>query len=195
MSVIRLLKNKAPNARKTKTVKALGPVDIELAREKILAIPEAVWMEEDAIKPNKFSPFKHTQHIIFRFIDSFQSHESWIDNPIWQQWEVYIKPILEQVKGYYPYETGAFPRIMLARLKAGAGIKAHTDASPAARFPHKIHVPLQTNDQTFFYLGRKAYHFETGMAYEVNNNRRHAVVNEGSTDRIHLIFEYYPIDA
>ena len=38
------------------------------------------------------------------------------------------------------------------------------------------------------------HHFPEGEAVEVNNLELHAVRNDGTTDRIHLIFEYYDQD-
>ena len=46
----------------------------------------------------------------------------------------------------YGYARAAFPRVMLARMAPGGVIKPHRDANPAAKWPHKIHVPLLTND-------------------------------------------------
>jgi hypothetical protein len=80
---------------------------------------------------------------------------------------------------------------MLARLLAGKAIGAHVDGSPSAEVPHKIHVPLTTNHGVRFTIGDGEHHLERGRAYEVNNRRRHAVVNRGAEDRVHLIFDYY----
>lgn len=38
------------------------------------------------------------------------------------------------------------------------------------------------------------YHLPEGEAAEVNNMGVHAVKNDGDTDRIHLIFEYFDPD-
>jgi aspartyl/asparaginyl beta-hydroxylase (cupin superfamily) len=70
----------------------------------------------------------------------------------------------------------------------------HRDENPAAKWPHKIHVPLQTNDGVTFYVDGVGYRLEEGEAVEVNNMGVHAVENRGDTDRIHLIFEYYDLD-
>jgi aspartyl/asparaginyl beta-hydroxylase (cupin superfamily) len=83
---------------------------------------------------------------------------------------------------------------MLARMAPGGVIHPHRDANPAAKWPHKIHVPLTTNDKTVFFVKDKAYHFPVGHAVEVNNMDSHAVRNDGDSDRIHLIFEYYDLD-
>ena len=36
---------------------------------------------------------------------------------------------------------------MLARMAPGGVIHPHQDANPAAKWPHKIHVPIVTNDR------------------------------------------------
>jgi aspartyl/asparaginyl beta-hydroxylase (cupin superfamily) len=80
---------------------------------------------------------------------------------------------------------------MFAKLRAGGNIKAHKDGNAAATFPHKIHIPIQTNEKVAFFVNPKIYHFEKGKAYEVNNLAPHYVENLGEKDRIHLIFEYF----
>ena len=70
----------------------------------------------------------------------------------------------------------------------------HRDANAAAKWPHKIHVPLLTNDKVTFYVDGIGYHLPEGEAVEVNNMGVHAVKNDGDTDRIHLIFEYFDAD-
>jgi aspartyl/asparaginyl beta-hydroxylase (cupin superfamily) len=83
---------------------------------------------------------------------------------------------------------------MLARMAAGGVIHPHRDANPSAKWPHKIHVPLQTNDKVTFFVDGVGYRLPEGEAVEVNNMGVHAVTNESETDRIHLIFEYYDLD-
>ena len=56
------------------------------------------------------------------------------------------------------------------------------------------HVALLTNPEVGFRIGDTMYHLPEGEAIEVNNLGIHAVRNDGTTDRIHLIFEYYDLD-
>jgi aspartyl/asparaginyl beta-hydroxylase (cupin superfamily) len=79
-------------------------------------------------------------------------------------------------------------------MAPGGVIHPHRDENLAAKWPHKIHVPLQTNEGVTFYVDGIGYHFEEGEVVEVNNMGLHAVENRGQTDRIHLIFEYYDVD-
>ena len=115
------------------------------------------------------------------------------DRALWREWQERLQPVLEQATAAYGYERGAYPRIMLARMAPGGVIHPHRDANPAAKWPHKIHVPIQTSDQVTFYVDGVGYHLAEGEAVEVNNMGLHAVTNEGDSDRIHLIFEYYDL--
>ncbi len=183
-----------PNPRKTTSVRALGGVDIANLREAVLAIPESTWDAENADKPNRFEALDKTRHIVFRFVDNFQDWRTSHDRPLWADWSALLMPVLEQATRPYANARGEFPRVMLARMAPGGVIKPHRDANPAARWPHKIHVPLLTNDKVTFYVDGVGYRMPEGEAFEVNNMGVHAVQNAGDSDRIHLIFEYYDPD-
>ncbi len=184
----------AANPRKTGSVRRLGKVDIAPLRKAVLAIPEAVWDAENAGKPNRFEALDRTQHIVFRFVDGFNDWRSSHDRPLWADWRARLEPVMAAATRDYGYARAAFPRVMLARMAPGGVIKPHRDANPAAKWPHKIHVPIRTNDKVVFFVDGVGYHFAEGEAVEVNNMGVHAVVNEGDADRIHLIFEYYDLD-
>ncbi len=183
-----------PNLRKTTTVRPLGRVDIDALKAAVLAIPEAVWEMENARKPNKFGVLEETRHIVFRFIKHPLDWRGDYDCPAWAEWSDLLEPVLQQAVADYSYARGVFPRVMLARLPAGGLIRPHIDANPSAKWPHKIHVPLQTNSDVVSFFGGQEHHFAQGHAVEVNNLDPHWVRNSGEADRIHLIFEYYDAD-
>lgn len=183
-----------PNPRKTTSVRDLGKVDIVRLREAVLAIPESTWDAEDADKPNRFGALDRTRHIVFRFVSSFDDWRGAYDRPMWAEWRALLEPVMAQATAPYAYARGEFPRVMLARMAPGGIIKPHRDANPAARWPHKIHVPLLTNDRVTFFVDGIGYRMPEGEAFEVNNMGVHAVENAGESDRIHLIFEYYDPD-
>lgn len=183
-----------PNPRKTQSVRRLGPVDIAALKEAVEALPEELWDRENAAKPNRFEALDRTRHIVFRFVSSPFDWRSFYERPLWNEWEALLGPVLAQATAAYGYERGEFPRVMLARMAPGGVIQPHADANPAAKWPHKIHVPLQTNDDVTFFIAGTPYHLPEGEAVEVNNMTTHAVENRGSTDRIHLIFEYFDLD-
>ena len=182
------------NPRKTSTIRRLGPVDIARLRDAVLAVPESVWDAENATKPNRFGALDATRHIVFRFVSNFRDWRQSHDRPLWPEWKPLLEPVLAAATAPYGYARGGFPRVMLARMAPGGVIHPHRDENPAAKWPHKIHVPLQTNDDVTFYVDGVGYRLAEGEAVEVNNMGVHAVDNRGATDRIHLIFEYYDLD-
>ena len=184
----------APNPRKTTSIRRLGRVEIAALRTAVLAIPEALWDAENADKPNRFEALDRTRHIVFRFVSDFNDWRTSYDRPLWAQWEALLRPVLTAAVAPLGYARGAYPRVMLARMAPGGVIRPHRDANPAAKWPHKIHVPLLTNEQVAFHVDGVAYHFAEGEVVEVNNMGLHAVENGGQTDRIHLIFEYFDVD-
>lgn len=183
-----------PNPRKTTGVRKLGPVDIAALSQAVEAIPDEVWRAENAAKPNRFEALDATSHIVFRFIDHARDWRSFHDRDAWPQWRHLLEPVLAQAVSAFGYAEGRFPRIMLANMAPGGVIHPHIDANPAAKWPHKIHVPLMTNANVISFFGGQAHHFTAGEAVEVNNLGPHWVRNEGLTARIHLIFEYYDAD-
>ena len=183
-----------PNPRKTTSIRLLGPVRIVPLREAVLALREAVWDAENAKKPNRFGALDATRHIVFRFVSNFNDWRRSNDHPLWAEWQPLLEPVLKEATADYGYARGAFPRVMLARMAPGGVIHLHRDQNPAAKWPHKVHVPLLTNDGVIFTVDGVDYHLEEGVAAEVNNMGLHGVANRGTTDRIHLIFEYYDLD-
>jgi hypothetical protein len=184
----------APNPRKTTSVRQLGKVEVGPVRDAVLALPEALWDAENETKPNRFGALDATRHIIFRFVSNFLDWRDSYERPLWDEWKPLLEPVLAAATAPYGYERGAFPRVMLARMAPGGVIHPHRDQNPAAKWPHTILLPLLTNDDVTFHVDGKGYHFAEGEAVEVNNMGLHAVENRGSTDRIHLIFEYYDVD-
>lgn len=183
-----------PNPRKTKTIRRLGEVDISELKAAILAVPEDIWNAENESKPNRFDALDSTRHIVFRFVSDFSDWQCSYDRPVWEVWRPLIAPLLLKATAGYGYARGEYPRVMLARMSPGGEIQPHRDANRAAKWPHKIHIPLQTNPNVTFFVEGLGYHFTEGEAVEVNNMAVHSVRNDGDTDRIHLIFEYYDLD-
>lgn len=183
-----------PNPRKTTSIRQLGPVEIGRLREAVLALSESDWEAGNANKPNRFGALDATQHIIFRFVSNFTDWRQSYETPLWNEWKSLLEPVLAQATQAFGYQHGAFPRVMLARMAPGGVIHPHKDQNPAAKWPHKVHVPLFTNEDVTFYVEGSGYHLPEGQAVEVNNMGVHAVANRGDTQRIHLIFEYYDLD-
>lgn len=195
VTVARLLSE--VNRHKTDGVRDLGPVDATDLREDVLALPENAWdrPEDFAANYNKKKAIRQASHVIFRFSDRRESLIRYIELPSWRKWADRLLPVMHAAVRAYGYAAHFFPRVMLARLPAGAFIPPHVDGDARGFVPHKIHVPILTNPEAYFFLDRQRHHLAEGRAWEVNNGVTHSVVNNGDSDRIHLIFEYLDADA
>jgi hypothetical protein len=176
---------------KPANVRDLGPVDASALRDRVAAISDRTWGQEDALKENDFEVFHHTRHIIFRFTPGNRDPEDHYENPAWHVWRGLLQPVMDAAVAPYGFADPVFPKAMLARLEAGQLIDLHRDGAGSNLRTHKIHVPLITNAAAFFLCGPNRHHLAYGHAWEVNNIAPHGGVNEGDADRIHFIFEVF----
>jgi hypothetical protein len=181
----------AANPRKCSGVRDLGAVNIDALSAAVLSIPEHVWETENAGKPNRFGVLDTTRHIVLRFVDGPHDWRRSHDRPAWTALRDVVEPVLADAVRLYGYARGVFPRVMLAKMPPGGVIHPHIDTSPAAKWPHKIHVPILTTPRVVSFFGGSERHFPAGRAVEVDNLGLHWVRNHGDTPRVHLIFEYY----
>jgi len=174
-------------------INELGKVDenlLALLTTKVLA-NDHLWDIEDKKKLNKFTVFTATRHIIFQFPANLNCHTVSNYTHLWDEWKDVIEPVIDGVTGPYNFKLGKTARIILANLCPGGEIAIHIDQNPSAEVPHKIHVPIQTDELAEFFEEKSSYYLQRGFAYEVNNRIAHGVRNSSANDRIHLIFDYY----
>lgn len=185
------------NTRKTQVIFELGGLNCKALVDKVSKLDTTDWdqKEDYELNYNKCKgALKQAKHLTLRFINRRTEPYQYLESKRWDMWKELLLPLMTEVISPYGYEKPIFPKVMLANLPSGSFIPPHIDGDSRGYVPHKIHLPLQTNEKAFFILEGKRYHFEVGKAYEVNNGLKHAVVNRGATDRIHLIFECLDYD-
>ena len=180
-----------PPVPKPKTIKCLGPVEVAPLLARVRQLSDKAWTAENSGKENDFEVFHKTQHMIFRFIRGNVDALDYYEQPAWPIWASLIQPVMDQAVQAYGYVKPVFPKIMLAKLAAGHDIPSHTDGAGSNLQVHKVHVPLISNPDAVMCVGSDQQHLKVGWAYEVNNIAPHGVRNEGSEDRVHLIFEVH----
>jgi len=173
-------------------IKELGAIPIELIENLTTKLENIDWHLHDALKPNKHGVFiGTTEHIVFKFPTTIDSHLSSTFYPSWNIYGELIQPIIDHIIPFYEYEKGETMSIMLANLLSGKTIAKHIDGGNAHAVPHKIHVPLITGPKVEFLEEDDSYYLKRGFAYEVNNLILHGVINGEDFNRVHLIFTYY----
>ncbi len=188
------------NQHKTEKIRCLGEVDTTEIIQLLNDRSHSDWDQEIDFKTNynkrkgHKSALQQVQHITFRFSNKQNAKIEYMELSSWKSWESVLLPIMESVTALYGYKNGFYPKVMLAKIPGKGFIPPHKDGDIRGFAPHKIHVPLQTNPDCYFFIEGEKFHLKQSVAYEVNNGKQHGVVNSGTTDRIHLIFEYIDID-
>jgi hypothetical protein len=171
----------------------LGEVDIEQLKQRILFQEPEAWAEQ-TIRQQTYEVHKDTESIIMLFCD-----ESWPDGEIyresgWERLSDVAMPIINHVINTWYEPGGILLRAMAAKLKSNGRINAHRDTLRSFHMGHRIHVPITSNAGVRYTISGKPYSFEVGNVYEINNQKKHSVMNMGSEDRISFIFDYVPSD-
>lgn len=174
-------------------IRDLGTVDSTALREAIVSLDELAW-REDEIRQKKYRDVHYnTESVLLLFCD----HENWpqidvVKGAGWTRLSQHAVPVMHGIiERFYP-KGGTIIRAMAAKLKAGRTITPHTDDHVSFRRGHRIHVPVTTNNKVRFMIEGRPHRLQVGNAYELNNQKRHGVINTGSDDRITFIFDYVP---
>ena len=175
-------------------LRELGAIDTSALREAIFDQEEDAWYEDES-RQKSFYMHDQTRSIVLLSLDDTKWPARHVSKgPGWERIANVAVPVMEEiVKKNYP-TGGDVIRAVVASLKAGANIKAHTDGHKSFHSAHRIHVPISTNPRVWFTIGGLPHQFEVGQAYEINNQKQHSVVNKGDEDRVTFIFDYIPPD-
>jgi len=65
----------------------------------------------------------------------------------------------------------------------------HIDTEEYLEDHYKIHIPIETNTQSYFRYRDEQFVLQTGHVYLVNTGIEHSTENRGLTERAHLIFK------
>jgi hypothetical protein len=176
-------------------LRSFGKVDSEPLAAAILAAGEAAW-NEYVERQKSYEVHEQTRSIVLLFAEV--SNWPAVDvskQPGWDRLADTAVPLMHQIiRNWYP-PGGTIIRAMAARLLAGGRILPHRDSHPSFGAGHRIHVPIATNPRVRFMIDGRPVKLEVGHAYEINNQKVHSVMNKGSEDRIHFIFDYVPPTA
>lgn len=71
----------------------------------------------------------------------------------------------------------------------GTTLPWHIDNEEYLEDHYKIHIPIETNSQSYFQYRDEEIVLHPGYAYLVNTSIDHATDNRGITERAHLIFK------
>lgn len=87
---------------------------------------------------------------------------------------------------------GAVVHAEIVSMSANSRIRVHKDRGDALYLARRFHVPIKTNNKTFFTVEGEKFFLQEGNVYELNNSKYHGVKNESDEARIHLLIDVMP---
>ncbi len=177
----------------------LGEADISEIKGLVEQLTDAQWLQDDT-RQKRYEVHKDTQFIGLVYDEDFR-HTDATRRPALQVFAPALQPFLAQIADFYESDAetlakfdgevrGYFIRVSLAKLVAGGKISIHQDMNFSLTHSHRVHIPIVTNDQVYFYVGKERINMKEGEIYEINNRRMHYVANHGDEDRVHLILDW-----
>jgi hypothetical protein len=175
-------------------IRCCGELDVAPLAAAIAAQGEEAWNEHEH-RQKDYEVHRQTQSIVLLFAEL--AHWPVIEvlrQPGWDRLAAVAVPIMDSIIARWYPPGGRIIRAMVAKLPPGGRIDPHSDRHPSFACGHRIHAPIATNERVRFTIDGRPHHLQVGQVYEVNNKKTHSVINKGSTDRIHFIFDYVPLD-
>ncbi len=163
-------------------------IDVKPIIKKLAQIPEDAWRKSD--RENQFEPHQQTQSLLLIYDDDFRHYDPTYQD-IYSQFADELKPLLDLIAENYQH-NGFVVRLIFTKLQAHGKVPTHADGRYSLLKCHRIHVPIITNDHTFFMVGGEQKVMRPGEMWEINNATFHAVDNQGDEDRIHMIIDWVP---
>ena len=177
----------------------IGDIDIEELRSLVAQLSDEQWTSL-SIRQQRYEVHKHTQTIGLVYDPDFR-HTHPTRLPPLKMFDNALKPVLWMIADHFEQSPagralvtenglGYFIRATLVRLEGGHGIAAHRDMNFSLTHSHRLHLPLITNDDVLFTVGKETVNLPAGSVYEINNRRVHSVENNGQEARVHLILDF-----
>ena len=151
-------------SRFTGTVEYLADVDVRAAQEWVAGIDYAEW-------PN-YVPDAPWQ--------------GFVKDEQWHGFLDVVSSIIWELHEHLP--SRMVNNLLLSAVAPGYTIPPHTDEQ-GERWLCRVHVPLVVSEDSRFEVGGEAHRMEVGKAYRVNTEVEHSVTNDGTTPRIHFMFD------
>jgi len=142
-----------------------------------------------------FRQVRHKVHREIKTVPLIFNEGNLLVPKYWDYFELFrneineIQLIIEETN----HGKGTLHSAVFINLPARSKIYAHTDAGAVFSVCRRIHLPIITNPECLFTVDEETINMKEGEIWEINNDgKKHGVVNNGDTDRIHLLMDWKP---
>jgi hypothetical protein len=165
-----------------------------------------LWKEDTYLRDYPQGPFGDTETIMIRFpekavfdlehsvdlykagkLEGFDQHEC-----IWYPASKLLPMAVEMACSLmYAVKGERLGRVMINKLKPGGRIFPHPDTPEHCAYYNRFHFVVQSNEDVYFRCGNEVMNWQQGDVFGFNNALEHEVINNGTTDRIHMVVDLH----
>jgi hypothetical protein len=156
---------------------------------------EPYWWGVDRER-NKISYHQDTSTIALRFLPSYNTLYTPVDGVHESIPSIFIDRmphIHEAVLSFVKDRDLALGRVALVRMKPQGHSYRHYDNEEYLIDRNRFHLVLQAGDKNILSSGSDEVYASQGELWYFNNHVMHRTHNQSDTERIHLIFDGYPL--
>ena len=171
----------------------LGNADLSALLGAIYQKPE-LWKADTYLRDYPQGPFGDTETIFLRFppasVTELEQGKKDQHECIWMDGIIHLpaaRPILLWLMGRVEGER--IGRVMINKLKPGGRIFPHADTPAHAQYWDRYHMVLQSAPGCTFRAGDETIHMQTNSVWWFQNAVEHEVINNSTTDRIHMVVD------
>ena len=164
-----------------------GQLDESALRLCVEQQSEAAW-RADQFRQKKFDVHTDTETLYLIYDQDFR-HVNPTKLPLFDVFAAALQPIFDTIAARLGGD-GWIVRCIIARLCSGGRVNLHRDHGFSLTRARRFHIPIMTNLDVHFTVGDETVHMRPGEIWEINNVKRHGVVNSGAKPRIHLILDW-----
>lgn len=111
----------------------------------------------------------------------------------WNEFCAVVQPLIKKMQSLLPVEAEAIGA-EINILPPGVNILTHKDHHQLLNETHRVHVVLETNDQSYMIGENLKKHWPVGSCFIFDNTMKHSVENNGNTFRSHLVVDFLPVE-
>lgn len=169
--------------------KYYGKIDVTNIGNLITNI-ELDW-DEYEFRQKTYLAHSKTKTIPLIWSEEFQN-----DSLTWKSYEIFKDGLIEIENNLINLMgEGKIEVALLINLPKNKKILPHVDSDEHFIKTRRIHIPIVTNDKCNFRVDNEIVQMKQGEIWEINNAYKiHGVINNGDTDRIHLLIDYKILD-
>jgi hypothetical protein len=184
---------------KRKGLISVGSIPKKLNKNLLNIIEDWEW-KYNTQRQETFSQHKDTETILLRFKPPWILDLEKSNRYSGEQYYLHTYPSFSKYQSFVSDYLNLFSKkyrisdygCMIVKLKSGGYIPPHIDTGNYFINGSRIHVPIKTSRKALFYLDDKKINMKVGKFYQIDNtNIEHSVSNDGSDDRIHIIFDLF----